>query len=419
MIIMNNGKIKNFSYIILCFSYMLMSVIKLSPSIVMPAYQTRFNLSASAVGLISSMFYLSYAVMQLCTGPICKKFGSFKVLSAGITVSVIGMLLFAFAFNPLCLFIGRFLQGLGLGPIFISLVFFMQGNYEGHTYVRLMGIAVMACSIGSALSGAPLNALVETVGISNVFLIISAFSCVLLLCSVVICFKYKDNRTEAEKSEHIHLGQQLKDCLKVIAGSTPIKCCIVLWTSYNAVQIVYQGLWSAQWFRTVYPLYNSFAGLSSTIASSGLIISCAISDFIVDKKHSANHVLYRICRIELFFIAMLVVGKNLSVTGGTVFAVVTSLFLDFVYGFFTGHLSIQVSASIKENSGSEKTATITGIGNFISAIVSQILQWLTGRSIDIFAPVRGMSQAFSITFVFVTLAFGCSVLYCRRLKKLN
>ena len=104
------------------FAYFLSYFIKLSPSIIMPVLQARFNFTSGQTGFISSMYFLPYATMQLFVGPLCRKIGAGPLTGTGLIIGAAGLLIFSNGTTIATLAMGRFLLGRGTSPVFSAMI---------------------------------------------------------------------------------------------------------------------------------------------------------------------------------------------------------------------------------------------------------------------------------------------------------
>lgn len=407
--IMKNRKLA-ISFTIFSSAYLMMAVIKLSSTIVMPVFQARFNMTSSLVGLVSGAFFLTYAFMQIITGPLCNRFGAYKVMGTGLVITVGGCMLFALAKSPSYLLIGRLLLGLGLGPVYLCNVYFIQCNYTGHDYAKKMGLAIMITCMGSALSGQPLSILINALGPEGTFTSFSILFAVILVLSVIMG---RDETVSSEKRSSVL--RQLQESFVIIGKSYTVRACMLLWALYNVSMTVYQGLWSATWFSASYPRYATLAGLCSTVLSLGHVVSSPISERMLSGKVSRERSLVRLAFIEIGTLVLLCASKCLYVFGESPLFVLVSFVSDFAFGFTTGHLCIQISATMRENTDVLHNATIMGLANFMSSLLIQVMQYLTGVTIDIFSAGMNLRNAITYTYMYVILLYIIGVLYSRRI----
>ncbi|MTH51964.1 MFS transporter [Bacillus mangrovi] len=77
-----------------------------------PELQSSFNLSATEIGLVFSIYNYAYTMMQLPIGPMLDRWGVFWITRIGMAVWSVLTILFAFVSGKLLLYVLRFLTGI-------------------------------------------------------------------------------------------------------------------------------------------------------------------------------------------------------------------------------------------------------------------------------------------------------------------
>jgi sugar phosphate permease len=86
---------------------------RVAPAVVAPELMKEFGLSATALGILSSMYFYPYAAMQFPSGVLADKIGPRLSMSSFFIIAAIGTALFGMATTfGWCIF-GRFLMGRG------------------------------------------------------------------------------------------------------------------------------------------------------------------------------------------------------------------------------------------------------------------------------------------------------------------
>ncbi|MCQ2397864.1 MAG: MFS transporter [Sphaerochaetaceae bacterium] len=410
-----NGKKYGFNTVAtltaLLITYFLSAFVKISASVVIPIYQEKLGFTSSLAGFISSMYYMPYAFMQLLTGPLCRKFGPQGVVASGLLLCAAGGVMFGFPSNLYLVIVGRFLMGLGMGVSFISVVSFIQNNFDGRFYGKLMGFSIMICNFGSACSSEPLRALLKIVSERTVFICLSAIMVVLAL-SLLILGRKDCRRNPEEIGASDSLMAQIADSMKIVIHNRYVLCGLLLWVCYNAVLMAYQGLWCVKWTEIIFSGTGYSYGLSGTLIAVGVMIGCVISDNIRFPKNSYAVSVWNVClaNILLFFVAILY-----RKFGSSFFVL---LVIDTLYGISTGHICVQETAMVRERTDAVHNATIMGILNFFANLCSQNVQWLTGVMIDRFGSVsENIADSFFLTFSVLEFVFIVVFLFTGSLRK--
>ena len=391
-----------FGFVVILFSYFLSAFIRVSPTIVMPIYQQIFGLTPSAVGLIAGIFFIPYGFMQMFAGPLCQKYGLYRISAIGQLLAAIGLLLFAFAKNALMLFIGRFLIGAGMGPVFITVMAYVQKHFSGPKYALVFGIAVMISNVGAALSAYPLQYLLTKFGVSSVFIIL----CVLTV--IIMLYLWIKSLNEERDNSVTGIVSGSLSCFKSIIKNYRLRCCLCAWILQSITLNSYQALWSTKWTSLAFPNMASVAGLGATAISIGIIIGSPISERL---HHKINNSIDRLLSAFGFVIVSL---TTLILSKSLFFAV--SLVADFVYGIAAGDNCTQMASFIREESDSNTAATITGMYNGLGCFSCQLFQWGSGAVIGAWTIGTNPILPYATSFAIPAIAMVFVYLYAKRIK---
>jgi len=389
-------------------SYTLCAFFKISSTIVIPIFIEKFSISSSLGGILSGAYYIPYAVMQLFAGPLSHKYGPHKVISLGFAVAFTGSLMFAFASNAFMVFLGRFLIGCGVGPVFISVLSYISGISSGRRFAILSGLAVTFSALGQVIASAPLKFFIERFGIKTVFLVLSL---ILAGVSVVLIFtKEKTVKSDVTDSGLFSVFRKMKELVIQVIKSKIFASMTVSWILYNSIQHSYQGLWSTKWFSFAYPQNISISGLSATLVSFGLMAGTFLSERFKRKSVSRTH--STILSELLFSLLAILVPLSHFLPYSFCFVV------DFFLGFFVGCICIQQTAFVREFSDASTGPSIIGSMNFCSSLGTVLFQWATGLSFDLLnANNPDKNNCFIITFVILALINLLATVFCIKRQK--
>lgn len=390
--------------ILLLTGYFLSAFLKISASITMPMFQQRLGMSSSAVGVISSMFFATYAVMQVFGSMLCVRFGSLRIMTVGMLLSAGGTLCFSIGSSPALILAGRFLMGLGIGPAFVSVIAFLQENFEGRSYTLWAGFSVMVCNLGSACSSGPLNQVLRILGTTVFFRLLTYFQiaiAVFMACSSMIHTK------NAEENRKIGHQVHFKHVLGMIFGSRTLIGCLIIWISYNALLVAYHGLWCVKWTLEAFPGQDLLSSYSGTIIGIGIMVGCLLCDRVgFSSKGMANELRIHVC-LQIAVFGLLIVIKNMA---STTFFLFADLAIDLLYGLSVGMVCVLITALVRENSDSSHNAVIMGVLNGLANIGSLLFQSLSGVLIDFFTPITSYAASFTFSFIAIGTVFSIAMI---------
>ncbi|HYI33234.1 MAG TPA: MFS transporter [Glaciibacter sp.] len=132
-----------------------------APSVIYPVYAHDWGLTPTVITLIFAVYPVALIIVMLIFGTISDYIGRRTTLLAGVAAMAAGALLFATAPDVSWLFVGRVLQGVGVGlalaPASAAMVEF---NTKGGT-ARASSVNTVATALGLVLATVVAGALVE------------------------------------------------------------------------------------------------------------------------------------------------------------------------------------------------------------------------------------------------------------------
>ncbi|MBQ0072152.1 MAG: MFS transporter [Spirochaetales bacterium] len=391
-------------------AYFLNYVIKLCPSVVMPQLQAELGLSSSMTGLLSSLYFLPYAVMQFFVGGLCRKFSAQRVIATGLLICSLGLLCFGLGTTPLVLALGRLLLGFGSCPFFIGMVYFLQRFYSGTDYVRIYGYSIFISNVGSALATAPLKALIGRFGRGGVFMGISGVAVTL---SVFLLALYLLSGDKEEKSGEESALKNALSSIRLVFSSRVLVSGLILWLIQGAHTMSYQGLWCVKWTDVAFPGFESWTALSGMFIAFGVMLSSLICEKVrfygpfVNRESSRKRTFYLGGWLAVFSVVASTFVKFLPSSSPSL---VLSLLLDVLYGYAGANIVVQGGAYVRENSDAKRNADIMGVYNGLGCFSQQLSQWLTGLGVDAFLLKFSLNTSFSLTFLLMDAVFALMLL---------
>ena len=229
--------------------------IQVAPSVMVEDLMRDFKIGAGDLGVMSSCFFYSYALMQVPAGWMIDHLGPRKLLSLAVLISAAGVLLFSQAelFWVAC--VGRFLIGFGSAFAFISTLFLISRWFSHKYFATFAGLVQLGACIGSIIGLAPIALLVDHYGWRDTMLYtgIATFGLVLVFWLVI--------RDQPPKSDQLDIKPQSssysrKDLLKNKQVWVICACGFFSWIPVAGVG----ALWGVPYMMKVYGVTNSQAG---------------------------------------------------------------------------------------------------------------------------------------------------------------
>jgi predicted MFS family arabinose efflux permease len=224
--------------------YFVSYVYRMVNAVLAPTLVAEFGLSAGQLGLLSSMYFLSFAVVQLPLGVAMDRYGPRRVNAALMLVAAVGGWLFSRGQSYEALLLARALIGLGVsGCLMASLTAFVLWYPPGRIST-MNGVAFTAGALGAMTATVPLELLLRAWPWRDAFLLIVGATVAVSLL-LWLCVPEKKGR-----EQRISLRDSWKELRNLFFDAAFLRLSICLGASQCAA-VALQTLWIATWLRDV------------------------------------------------------------------------------------------------------------------------------------------------------------------------
>jgi len=233
--------------LILCFAYAISLFYRGMISVIAPEISADLSLDETGLGLLSSSFFISFAIAQIPCGLALDRFGSRLTIGLFMWLAVIGIALFSMAINVEMAFAGQVLIGIGCAPIFTGTMLFIGRRYSTTKFAYYTALVIAIGGLGDLLGTTPLALLAEWLGWRYALL------GPLLLTVLASSFCLLGLKSEQRASEKQSFQFMLKGMVSVtrVQGLWPI---VPLFLSSYAVLMAIRGLWSGPYLFDIFTL---------------------------------------------------------------------------------------------------------------------------------------------------------------------
>lgn len=146
----------------------------------MPLLARVFDDTPGHVQLVLTLYLVEIAGGQVVYGPLSDRFGRRPVLTAGLTIFLVGTLLCGIAWSVTVLVAGRVLEGIGACAGIVLGRAIIRDVYEREAAARGIAIMMMAMTLPSALSPAIGAYVTEWVGWRAIFALLAILGAIVL-----------------------------------------------------------------------------------------------------------------------------------------------------------------------------------------------------------------------------------------------
>jgi MFS family permease len=230
-------------------------------------------LDPAELGLLTSIYFLAVAAIQLPLGIWLDRYGPRRVQSILLPVAASGAVLFATAQSFWALVLGRALIGLGVaGGLMAGLKAIVQW-FPKERLATINGCFVMIGAFGAVTATAPVELLLRFAGWRGLFIILGGITacCALLICFVV---------PQPSSDNTVGSTAAGAEGLKTIFTDPRFWRIAPLAATCIGTSWALQGLWAASWFsdvekfeRTAVVWYLFLMAIVLSVAAMGLGIA--------------------------------------------------------------------------------------------------------------------------------------------------
>ena len=224
--------------------YFVSYVYRMVNAVLAPTLVAEFGLSAGELGLLSSMYFLSFALVQLPFGVALDRYGPRRVNATLLLLAAAGGLLFSTAESYASLVLARALIGLGVSVCLMASLTAFVLWYPPERISTMNGIAFAAGALGAMTATVPLELLLRAWHWRDAFMLIVAAT---LAVSLVLWLCVPER---AELSRRTSTREQLRALGSLLVDAAFLRLALCLGASQCAA-VALQTLWIATWLRDV------------------------------------------------------------------------------------------------------------------------------------------------------------------------
>ncbi|WP_455276140.1 MFS transporter [[Eubacterium] cellulosolvens] len=373
-----------------------------------------FLATATSIGLFSSLYFMTYGVMQIPSGLLIDKFGSRKSLFVFCLIASVGTLIFAIAQDLAIAMLGRALVGLGVSIAFICATKLIASWFDVKSFASLIGMLVSIGNSAALIGSAPFALLVTEVGWRTSFLLIAGGT-LLLTISLWICVRDKPKGTHVPKNSHPSSFKNIKT-----KAESPF---FGMWSAFRNRDFwlvafppmffvgsffCFQGLWGVPYLMQVHGLNKIESSIMIMMIGLGFFLGAPFWGLVSDKLNTTRKRIFVTGVIFYTFIWFVLVSSNI--------VELTSYFpiILFLMGFFFGVMPLSI-VMIKELFPLRMIGAVTGSANTFPFVGIALFQIIFGYLLDRFgliSVVDGIrifskgSYQLGLTFCFISLIFA-------------
>jgi MFS family permease len=207
------------------------------------ALTAEFGLGAGDLGLLTSVYYLTFAAAQIPIGILSDRYGPGRIQSAVMVAAALGAALFAVSDNFWLLLGGRALIGLGVAASMTAGLKALVLWFPRERVPLLNGLMIMLGALGALTATLPAEFLLVSVGWRGLFELLAIVSAG---CALVIYLVVPDMPAAISGT-----GRPTTNGLKTVYADPRFWRLAPLSATCIGTSWALQGLWAAPWLSDV------------------------------------------------------------------------------------------------------------------------------------------------------------------------
>jgi len=244
--------------------YFISYVYRMVNAVLGPTLAAEFGLTAGGLGLLSSVYFLSFAFFQLPLGLLLDRFGPRRVNATLLLIAALGGLWFASAHSAGAAIGARALIGVGVSGCLMSSFTAFVLWYPPDRLATMNGITFAAGALGAITATVPLELLLRVLDWRQVFLLLVA---VTVLASLVLWLWVPERRRAQGKA----LSKEIEELASLFRDPAFLRLAVCLGASQCAA-VALQTLWIATWLRDVGGYQRTGVAIGLAVVNIGMIV---------------------------------------------------------------------------------------------------------------------------------------------------
>lgn len=167
-----------FVFVVITLVEILLFFQRACPTVVTDDLSKAYDVPVSQLGIFTSMFYYPYALFQPFAGLLSDVMEPAYIISSSVIIAAIGDVICGLSKSIYVGCIGRFIVGMGCGPIYTPCNRIILNWFPLEHYSKILGLFIALAGCGGILAQTPLTLMSNLIGwcwCFHIIAIVSAF----------------------------------------------------------------------------------------------------------------------------------------------------------------------------------------------------------------------------------------------------
>ena len=356
--------------------YYLSYVFRTINALIAGALTHELGLSPADLGLLTSVYFLAMAAVQIPLGILLDRYGPRRVQSGCLVFAAVGAAVFACAVSLLGLMLGRVLIGLGFSAALMASLKAIVQCVPKERIALANGWVVMLGALGAVTATLPAEALVALFGWRGLFLLLAAATA---LCALAIFIIVPEAAAIGPilRAPRVKLRDVYRDSRFLRLAPLSTMCIGTAWSL--------QGLWAAPWLEHVEGLDRLAVVRHLLVMGVALSLGALLLGWGADRLHRRGvaREWFLAALAILFIAAQLALAMRAPILTDIPWAVIAAV----------GAATVLSFAILPDYFPKEMSARANAALNILHLLGAFLLQWVTGLIVSLWLPEAGHPPA--------------------------
>lgn len=283
---------------VLALCYLIVYFQRIAPGVVADRLMADFEVGGGAVGLLTSIYFYLYAVMQIPSGVLADTLGVRHTVAIGISLAGIGSVIFGMAPVLELAYLGRFLVGLGVSVVFVTTLKFQGNWFRASEFGTVSGLLMLVGNLGAVTATTPVALMAQLLDWRLSFILIGLVTCAVGIAAWIWVRDHPSDLglpSPADIEGTVEISGTSADG---IAAKLPFWTgAWIVWRSHQTWSgflahfglmgsyLTFSGLWAVPYLMHVYRMDRIEAANYLLAASLGLLVSAPLLGHASDHLH--------------------------------------------------------------------------------------------------------------------------------------
>ena len=383
---------------VICLVYFFVYFHRVSTSVIVSDLLESFHTNATALGLMSSMYFYLYAFEQPLVGHLSDRLGPRRVIGYWSMAAAAGCFLFGISPDIGWASVGRALIGLGVGGVYVPAVKAISLWFRKKEFTTMIGLLMSMGNFGAVIATTPLAWTAAIWGWRKTFFLIGGITLGLAFFMLLLTREYagpsEPGEINSASTFKSNPGPRSKVAQVLSSGWFWI-IAIVFFGIYGTL-VTLQGLWATPFLMTVLGIEHLFASKLNMLIPVGVIIGAPFFGWLTDRfsLNKKNTLILIMTSYSLTWAGIIFFFSQLGTAG------ISMLLL--LMGIAAGGFISTLWGIVQETAPSDILGLISGMLNPAPFLGVAAFQVITGAILDRTSrvgdlyPLSGFRNAFLI-----------------------